>query len=456
MENWPQRIEQSSKPRYLAIADCIAQDMKDRVMLPGDRLPSQRRLADMIGVDFTTVSRGYTEAINRGLIESHVGRGTFVLPQKSQSSLSDQRRALASDLTMNSPPEPTDPDLLERMRAGLSAVSDDLVHLLRYQNPIGGDIDKEAASIWLSMRGLVPNLDRIAVTPGAHTTMLAILTILAKPGDRILCEDITYAGFKKIAAQLGLKLVGLPMDEHGILPDALERAIATENPRALYLNPTLHNPTTMIVPTARRLEITEVMKRHDLPLIEDDAYGFVLPDAPPPLATFAPELTWYIGGLAKCIGAGLRLAYSVAPNARENFALENGIRAVSVMASPVSMALVTRWVLDGTADQIRRFIRSESSYRQGLAAKLVTEAPFVAHSHAFNIWLRLPEGLTCATLMAQMSNHEIGIAPESAFRIRGDEERFVRICLGGRIQRDTLSQRLTHLNNQIWQLSRPV
>ena len=131
MENWSLRIEQSTKPRYLAIADCIAQDMKDRVLLPGDRLPAQRRLADLIGVDFTTVSRGYSEALSRGLVESHVGRGTFVLPQHSISTTSDERRAVANDLTMNAPPEPTDPDLIERMRSGLSVVSEDLVHLLR-------------------------------------------------------------------------------------------------------------------------------------------------------------------------------------------------------------------------------------------------------------------------------------------------------------------------------------
>ncbi|MEM1073299.1 MAG: PLP-dependent aminotransferase family protein [Pseudomonadota bacterium] len=454
MENWAQRIDQSGKPRYLAIADCIAQDMKDRVLLPGDRLPPQRRLADVIGVDFTTVSRGYTEAINRGLVESHVGRGTFVLPQKSISNLSDERRALANDLTMNAPPEPTDPELLERMRAGLSAVSNDLVHLLRYQNPIGGEIDKEAASIWLSMRGLVPNLDRVAVTPGAHATMLAILTVLARPGDTVLCEDVTYAGFKKIAAQLGLKLIGLSMDEDGIVPDALAQAIERHNPKALYLNPTLHNPTTMIVPQNRRLDITDILKRYDLPLIEDDAYGFVLPDAPPPMATSAPELTWYIGGLAKCIGAGLRLAYTIAPNARAGFAIENGIRAVSVMASPVSMALATRWILDGTADQIRRFIRNETAIRQDIAAQAITEAEFVANPHAFNLWLKLPEAGICATLMSQMSNHEIGITPESAFRVTEGREQYIRVCLGGRLPRPALSQTLAVLNNQIWQLAR--
>ncbi|MEP5154035.1 MAG: PLP-dependent aminotransferase family protein, partial [Planktotalea sp.] len=145
--------------------------------------------------------------------------------------------------------------------------------------------------------------------------------------------------------------------------------------------------------------------------------------------------------------------YTVAPNARGNFAIENGIRAFSGMASPVCMALATRWVLDGTADQIRRYIRKESAIRQGMASDKITEATFLSHPHAFNIWLELPQNVTCATLMSHMSNHEIGIAPESAFRTVGDQDRFVRICLGGRIQRETLPSLLSHLNNQIWQLN---
>lgn len=453
MQNWRSRIEHSSHPRYLAIADCIAQDIKDRVLLPGDRLPPQRKLADMLDVDFTTVSRGYSEALKRKLVETHVGRGTFVLAQQPVTNISDDRRAKAFDLTMNAPPEPTDPELLERMRAGLSAVSDDLIHLLRYQLPAGSEQDKEAASIWLSMRGMVPSLNRIMVTPGAHATMMALLTVLAKRGDTILCENVTYTGFRRIAQQLGLKLVGVPWDKDGILPDALADLIQAHKPKALYLNPTLHNPTTHTIPQSRRLEIARLIQHENLALIEDDAYGFIPPDAPPPLATSAPEQTWHIGGLAKCIGAGLRLAYTVAPNARAAFALENALRAVSVMASPLSMALTTRWVLDGTADQIRRFIRSESAARQDIAAGILTEAQYTAHANAFNVWLQLPPGVTCATLMSQMSNYEIGIVPGDNFAVGSDQSQMARVCLGGRVSRDQLNQTLTHLNNQLWQLA---
>lgn len=90
------------------------------------------------------------------------------------------------------------------------------------------------------------------------------------------------------------------------------------------------------------MEIAEILLRHGLPLIEDDAYGFVQPGAPAPFATLAPELTWHIGGLAKCIGAGLRLAFTIAPDSRAAYQLAQTLRVTNVMASTLSMALVTR------------------------------------------------------------------------------------------------------------------
>ncbi len=83
------------------------------------------------------------------------------------------------------------------------------------------------------------------------------------------------------------------------------------------------------------MEIAEILLRHRLPLIEDDAYGFIPAAAPAPFATLAPDLTWHIGGLAKCLGAGLRLAYTVAPNARAAFSLAQPLRASAVMPSPI-------------------------------------------------------------------------------------------------------------------------
>ncbi len=431
-------MPRNGAPRYLQLADAIARDIGAGRLATGDRLPSQRLLADQLGIDFTTVSRGYTEARRRGLVESHVGRGTFVLPQTPAEDPRDPRRRADADLTMNLPPEPDDPALLARMQAGLNTVSANLIDLLRYQSSTGGQVDKEAASSWLSLRGMVPSLDRIAVTPGAHPTILAILMRLAQPGDCLLCEAVTYPGFRALAARQGLNVIGLPVDADGILPDALDAAIRAHGPRALYLNPTLNNPTTQTIPLARRQEIASVVLKHGLPLIEDDAYGFIPPNPPAPLATLAPELVWHIGGLAKCIGAGLRLAYTVAPDSRASLDFAQHLKSISVMPSPLSMALATRWIADGTADSIRRFVREETLARQQIAAEVLAQVDFDADPYAFNLWLHLPEARTRADVIGRMLGSGIGLMPSDAFQVTGPPSESIRVCLGGLIGRNQL------------------
>ncbi|SEN89592.1 DNA-binding transcriptional regulator, MocR family, contains an aminotransferase domain [Palleronia pelagia] len=426
----------------MQLADAIAQGVRDGTLGLGDRLPPQRQLANRLGIDFTTVSRGYAEARRRGLISSHVGRGTFIARSTAEPEQPELRRKSDVDLTMNLPPEPQDADLIERMQDGLQTVSANLVDLLRYQSATGGQIDKDAASTWLSLRGLVPSLDRIAVTPGAHPTMLAILMSLARPGDAVLCEDVTYPGLRSIAGRLGLRLIGLPGDAEGIDPDALDAAIKAQAPKALYLNPTLQNPTTRTISLARRERIAEVISSRNLPLIEDDAYGFIPPNPPAPLASFAPDHVWHIGGLAKCIGAGLRLAYTVAPNSHLARELAHNLKLISVMPSPLMMALATRWIADGTADRIRRFIREETVARQAIAAQLLPAATYESHPHAFNIWLRLPEGLGRADIIGRMSGTGLGLMPSDAFTVSGEPSESLRVCLGGQISRTELRDTL--------------
>lgn len=438
MTGWVPELGGSGQPRYREIADAIERDMLAGRLAPGWKLPPQRRLAQDIGVDFTTVSRAYAEARSRGLVESHVGRGTFIRADAAPAQEADPRRARARDLAMNMPPEPRDPELLAAMREGLRAVSADLVPLLRYQAPTGGEQDRAAARGLLSRRGMSPDLDRVAITPGATATMAAILPALAEPGDVILCEAITYPGLRSIARHLRLELVGIAEDGDGILPEALEAAIGARRPKALYLNPTLRNPTTRTMPGARRGDVARVLLRHGLPLIEDDAYGFIPPDAPAPFATRAPELTWHIGGLAKWLGAGARLAFAVAPDSRAAARLGQSIRAMSVMPSPLSTALVTRWIEDGTAERILGFVRSETAARQAIASEMLREFDLESEPHALNIWLRLPEGVGRADVMGRMAGHDIGLMPSDAFTVLGAPEECIRVCLGGPISREEL------------------
>ncbi|WP_100962960.1 PLP-dependent aminotransferase family protein [Bosea sp. FBZP-16] len=455
--DWLPDLTQSDKPRYLAIADRIAADIAAGALSAGDRLPPQRRLAEALAVDFTTVARGYVEAQRRGLVESRVGQGTFVkaVPTKAVAPDRDSIPRVSApelvDLSMTLPPEPDDPALVARLRQGMVEVSERLVSLLRYQ-PLGGSpADKAAAGLWLGRRGLAPAPEQLFVVPGANAALLAILSALARPGDAVMCEALTYPGIRSICAQLGLSLTGLAMDGDGLDPDAFAEACGRLKPKALYLNPVLQNPTTITMPERRRGEIAAIARRHGVAIIEDDAYGFLPPDAPAPFAALAPELTWHIAGLSKCLGAGLRLAYVVVPDLRSGWSFAAALRASSIMASPLTAALATHWIEDGSADALLAFVRAETAARQRLAAEILPAGSSRADPLSFNLWLELPQPWTRAAFVGQMQATGIGIVASDAFTAKGPAPEAARICLGGPIGRKALGDALAFMAHALEQ-----
>jgi DNA-binding transcriptional MocR family regulator len=456
MPDWSPVNLDLEKPRYLAIADAIASDIKKGRLAAGDRLPPQRKLAQRLGVDFTTVARGYVEAGKRGLVISTVGRGTFVQAENpalpltaglatsglATAGLAGARRLDPANLTMNLPPEPDDLELLERMRAGLVEIARDLSPLLRYQWFGGTQEDKDAASSWLGRRALVPAQERIFISPGVHPALTGIFGTMARPGDAVLSDRMTYPGLRSIAAQMGLRLRGLPTDANGIEPSALAEACVKLRPKALYLNPTLHNPTGLTMPARRRDEIAIICRRYGLPIVEDDAYGFIPPHGPAPFAAIAPDITWHVAGLSKCIGAGLRVAYVIAPSAKAGWPFAAAMRAANVMASPLTVALATRWIQDGTADSILRFIRRETIARQELAAHILTTKTEPPEPLSFCLWMRMPEGWTRSAFLDHMRATGLGIVTSDAFTIEGEPPEAARLCLGGPISRRQLEHAL--------------
>jgi DNA-binding transcriptional MocR family regulator len=431
MNEWTPDLSAREKPHYLAIADAIAEDIRSGRLSPADRLPPQRKLARRLELDFTTVARGYVEAQKRGLIESRVGRGTFVRASARRRHGPMALHPEIVDLSMNLPPEPDDPELLDRMQDGLEAVGHDLVYLMRYQGFGGVQADKDAASNWLSRRSLVPTQDRLFITPGAHPALLGILSVLGKAGDTILSEALTYPGARSIAAQLGLNLVGLPMDEDGVDADAFADACVRLSPKAIYLNPTLLNPTTHTISQPRRVAIAAVARRFGVPIVEDDPYGFLPIKGPSPFAVLAPELTWHVAGLAKCLGAGLRIAYVVVPDVRAGWLFASAVRTATVMASPVTVALATRWIADGTGDALLAAVRRESIERQRLAAAILPLGAYRADPVGFHLWVSLPQPWTRSAFVGHMRATGVGVVASDAFASDGTPPEAVRVCLGG-------------------------
>jgi DNA-binding transcriptional MocR family regulator len=346
------------------------------------------------------------------------------------------------DLSMNMPPEPDSAELMGLLQAGYADVGAKLRGLLRYQDFYGSGDDRDAGVLWLRRRGLVVTPDRLLVTAGAQCALLALLTTLAPPGSVICCEELTYPGLRALAGQLGIRLIGLPMDAHGIDAVAFAAACAQYAPKALYCNPTLLNPTTATMSLERRQALVEVARFHEVAIIEDDAYGFLPRSGPPPLASFGPDITFYIAGLAKCLSAGLRVAYLVAPDERYATRLAAAIRATTVMVSPITSALATRWIRDGSADVMLGAIRKECAVRQKIAARTLPPGSYGSHADAFHLWIRLPAPWTREQFVARMETCGIGVVASDAFSVSGQAPEAVRVCIGGTASRDDIQHAL--------------
>lgn len=318
--SWVPALRKASGPLYLAIADEIAADIAAGRLQDGARLPPQRALAAALSIDFTTISRAYNEARRRGLIEGRVGQGTYVRARRGSAGGSSSGGLV--DMSMNLPPLFDDPALATRMWDDIGALQDEqgLGLLMRYQAAGGARRDRVAGANWLKPRlGDIP-ADRVLVCPGAQGALLATLSVLAAGGGSICAEALTYPGLRSLAAHLGIEVLGVAMDEKGLLPDAFEAVCLARRPKALYCNPTLHNPTSATLPLERREAIVAIARRHGVAIIEDDAYG-ALPASPlPPLAALAPDLVYHVAGLAKCLSPALRIAYLVVPDPRGPFA----------------------------------------------------------------------------------------------------------------------------------------
>jgi len=177
-------------------------------------------------------------------------------------------------------------------------------------------------------------------------------------------------------------------------------------------------------------------------ILEDDAYGVLPRAAPPPFALLAPDLTFYVAGFAKSLGAGLRVAYLLAPDARRAAQLSSILRATAVMASPLTVALATHWVEDGTADATLAAVRAESVARQRLAAEILPAELCQSDAEAFHLWLKLPAPWRRAAFASHLRSQGVHTVVSDAFCVSAEPPEAVRVCLGGAASREDVRHAL--------------
>jgi len=191
------------------------------------------------------------------------------------------------------------------------------------------------------------------------------------------------------ATQFGRRIVAVPSDQHGMVPELLEQACSQHRPGLIYLNPTLQNPTAITMPERRRKELASIARRCQVRIVEDDPYWLLADAPPPPLATLVPQQVYYISTLSKCLTPGLRVAFVLIrdPHERERFLV--ALRSFALMAAPLMAALATQWIFDGTAEGLMAGVRKEARLRHRMAGDILA-GRYSGAGDGLHVWLELP------------------------------------------------------------------
>ncbi|NIA70482.1 PLP-dependent aminotransferase family protein [Pelagibius litoralis] len=450
MTKWTPQIAEAAGPRYIAIADALAGDITGGRLKPGDRLPTHRDLAWHLGVTVGTVSRAYAEAERRGLTSGEVGRGTFVNAPASNEHLHRWNDAPAGMIPMRSsfpipcPEESAIAEVMARCAADPRAME-----MLGYQPQRGLAEHRQAGAEWITQNGFEVTADQVTITAGAHHGMLVVLAAVTRPGDHIVADCLTYPGMLSLARLLGLRLDGLARDRDGPLPDAFEDACRAHDVKAIYLCPTLHNPTSVTIPDERRRALAAVAQRYNVAIVEDDVFGFLVDDRPAPVSAHAPELGHYIVGISKTISAGLRIGFVVSPDDIQA-RLSQAINATCWMACPLTAEIAAELIRSGVAAKVAAGRRRAAAERRRLALEAFDGWDFECDPGANFLWLNLPDPWRSNEFVAEAERRGVLVTPGDVFQVgRRDSIHAVRVCFGPPRDDDTLRRGLKILAGQL-------
>jgi DNA-binding transcriptional MocR family regulator len=315
----------------------------------------------------------------------------------------------------------------------LQRLSADMDQQMLTLPPWGGHIaDREVAKRWMKSS---PH-QQVLICSGGNQALSILAVALQLTGKVVITEDFTYSAFSALAVELGIRLVSCKTDEHGVVPSVLHELCNQHDVAALFVQPTIHNPTCVTMPLKRRLAVVEVIEKHQITVIEDDAYRFLHDSPPPRFADLTPNNTIYIASLSKVFSPTLKVAYLLMPD-RFVAQIENIIRLTSSGPSGILVKLASLMINDGVIDEMILAKRVQANKRQQIIRAELGDLKWASHPNSFHFWLQLPEFCSAGPIQKQLLSQGVDFCSGNEFAATGtDGDGFLRISLGA--EGDTL------------------
>ena len=290
------KIDRSSgEPIYRQVVRNIEEMIRSGALPEGFRLPPERRLAEALGVNRSTVLSAYRELKALGLVDAHVGRGTAVLrpPEPLPGAVGVPWRQLFRESVARSH-DPILADLLaltERrdvisFSIGLPApehlpmdtigrITSELLHdvgppLLLHCPTEGHTPFRESLAGWVTARGIQARTSNVLVLTGSQQGLDLVARVFLDPGDVVVVEEPTYLGALQAFRVAQARILAVPVDRDGMRTDILASVLEHHRPKLIYTLPTYQNPSGAVMSLRRRRHLLELASRWNVPILEDE------------------------------------------------------------------------------------------------------------------------------------------------------------------------------------------
>lgn len=452
--SWKPDKQSLKRPLYLSLASLLEHDILNGYLAPGTKLPPQRELADFLDANLTTITRAYKHCELKGLIYGVTGSGTFVSPNAARSITisKDKMREECIDLGLVGSFEQNSNMIVAEAAKNVMQKSY-LELLFDYNDPTGIPHQKKAALNWMETFGIHAKAENTAIVSGAQNALTVTLLALFEPGKRIAVDTFTYSNFIEIAKMFRIKLIPIPGDEHGMLPVELDHQCRQLDIHGVFLMPSCSNPTTVMISNQRKKELADVIRKHQLIVIEDDIHAFLssgmIDDYGQPMFQLLPEQTVYICSTSKSICSGLRIAYIVFGDAFKAKIID-AIFNINVKTSSLDAEIITELILTGKADAIVEEKKRLALSANRLFSELFPRVPHPGHPLSLFRWLPLQGNVNGASMESYFLDKGIRVYHSDRFlsgaRIK---DNYLRVALSSTASLKELTRGLEILKENL-------
>jgi 2-aminoadipate transaminase len=453
----------ATTPLYVQISQQLKTQIRTGELAAGVRLPPERRLAAMLGVNRTTIVNAYRELAADGLVAGHVGRGTVVIGTENGNRFSPpstvempwEQLFTSTTEVMNTPllrdtrivSARTDvislatgipsPELypIDTIRGLLnSALNDAGQSLLQYCPLEGYQPLRDALAARMPHEHRQVDPAEILVAAGSQQGLFLLASTVIEPGDLVAIESPTYLGALQVFRAAGARLLSIPVDENGMRVELLEDLISRRRPKLIYTLPTFQNPTGATMSFDRRQRLLALASRYQVPIIEDDPYGALRYEgrSMPSLHTLDRHGTViYLSTVSKMLFPGFRIGWIAAPRpVIERLALMKQI--VDLDTNPLAQwavwAFLERGLIDPHLERLRQIYPAKRDRMIGALERAVGDAmDWSRPAGGFYLWCRLHDGLRSRDLLAEAARQGVAIAPGESFYPDGEGESTLRL-----------------------------